>query len=341
MAGVFDNPKSNNLDVERDGDNEDSLRVEPKGTFCAAAAAGLLLGTQKNEREDMNNGIEPFVGQSEEGERKSSVRVGTTAPQLSSETCKVRPLPGQTRAVGVQTEPEIMGARCTAASAMAGQAQQMTDNQAVVATSTMSLECFTDHARLEERSTAPDIWCRSLGTEFGAQSVTGPRDAIGDKRPKAWQSNEEEDPASSTRLQKATVEEGRAPASGNGSENLVGSSSKIAPSAGHREDRTDNPPTVPADGWNPLSLGFADEIRSTALPENGAITMRQQEMLDTTGRGGGNLATGECSSSGVVDPSLVRRSKVNEVTRELQRLLREDALQDNGEYNAGIQASPS
>lgn len=329
-AGAFNHPKNNSLDIRRSGDREESFGAESKGAFGAAAAAGMVLGTQKNEREKTRDGPEAVVGQSEDGERKSSVRVDATALHLSSGACRVHPSPDETRAVAVQTDPELFGAPDTAALALAGQARQTTDTPGV-AESTSSLGRFTDFSRLERRSTAPgDISPRSLGIGLPIRSMTGPRDAVVGKRSNAWQTNHERDLASSKPLQKAQMEEECAPASGNANDDLEGSSSAIASSTKFCEYRTERPYIVSVDGRSPLSLDTVYESRSTALQENGDITERQREMLDPRDVGGG-LAAGECSSSGTAHPPLGRRSKVDEVTRELQRLLREDALQDDGE----------
>lgn len=309
-------------------------QVASKGAFGAAGAPGVILCKRIIDDEHADEEISPPGGQQQvDSERKSSVRVGGATSHLS-ESCDVHPSPGETMAVAVQTDPERVCARdATAPSTVPSKAQHTRGCQTPGALSPMPLVGSTDNARLQRRSTAPgDMLSHSLGAWHSALPSTKSGEFGRRKLPNTWESVHNTDPFASTSLHRKMMEQ-RRPEASTADENLAGSISGSAFSSELHRKGPETPPTAKVDEREPSPCDNGGETGNPVVRGQGDFVLRQQ---GTPRPGGGSSAdSGDDSSPpGAVDPLLEKRNAVDEVTRQLQDILREDALQDDGGCNA-------
>lgn len=327
---VLDEVLSNGLEDQWNGVSENRCRIAPKGVLGAAAAAGVLLQQQKNAHENLDDEARRRVEQQAGGKRKSSVKLcgaGSHLPELHD----VHPSPDETRAVAVQTDPESVCVRdTTVPTAVSDKAQQAAVGQTPGVLSAIPLAVdASENARLQRRSSAPgDILSQSRAARRSSMSSSVETYGFdGGMRPDAWQHVRNKATGASTLLLKGEVELDR-PVSG-ADENLVGSTTGSASfDRLHRED-PDKSSTAASDTRDLSLRGNGDNTENSAAPGMEDLVLRQQ---GTLGRGGGG------SPPGAVDPLPERKSAIDGVTRQLQEILREDALQDDGGRKIIMQA---
>lgn len=332
-VGVLDQVLSDSLDYQRDFVGTGGFQIAPKGAFGAAViGAGALLRKQNSYHENADDPGTPLVGQAN-GERKISVSVDRASSHLSK-LCNVHPSPDETRAVAVQTDPERFCSRDATAPTTVKAAQRTTGCRTAGVLSPVPLVSSTDNARLQRRSTAPgDMLSHSLGARHSTPS-TGPGEPGGSKPSNTWKSVNSTDPDTRTPLQREGMEQGR-PISGTTDANLGRTSGSAFSAEFHHKDH-EKSSTATIAKHQSLPCENGDDTENPAAPEKEDLASRQQNTQ--CHRDGGSTGSGDdCSPPGAVDSLLARRSTVDAVTRQLQEILREDALQDDGGCNTRAQ----
>lgn len=296
-----------------------------KAASAAPAAAGMLDLSQKSNKRDVHHGLGSAKGPSADADEKR-------ANSCPSGRWEVHPTPRSTRAIAVQTEPE--GAETEGATTPAvGQAQQIAGPGAEATKSSLSHGCFTGDATLQTASGG--LQC--LEAEIPVfVAVKG----NGGERPGGRRNVREITPDSRKPLDQEIVhgESQAAPSMDN--DGRIGSRSGEL-----RKTAAQGPSTPTVDTLGCLTHGTVDQIAGvrTAASDSGRDAESLQEELNR-GLEAGRASGGSDVVAGEVNPLFEARNKIDEVTRELQRLLREDALQDDGEFtfkckrNSGLHA---
>ena len=323
---VLDEGMGDSLDYQRTGVSKESFQAAAKGAFGAEVIAGLLRRQQQSDHDRTDDGSAPQLSN---GKRKSSVRVDGPSSQLSEPLREAHPSPGDTRAVAVQTDPERVFARDAAApTPVSGEALNRTTGcQTSGALSPATLAVSEEVTRLQRRSTAPgDIFSHSRDGRLSTSPSAGFTGFGGGKRSGTWQNScgAERD----NTLQREGLELGR-PASGTANENQAGPISRNAFSVELRSKDAKKSSPTPAEKRDALRSGSGDEGNTPVPPGRGDLVLRQHDLL-ARGDGGNPQAGDGGRSPGAVDPALEKRRTVDDVTRQLQEILREDALQDDG-----------
>lgn len=328
-AGILDKDLCESPNLQRIGDREEGFEPASKGAFDAAVIALRILRQQQQTDHDHTDNGSTHYHQGD-SERKSSARVRETTPNFA-ELGEAHPRPGETRTVAAQTDPErVCASDDPASAATSGEAQQTTGCQTPGALSPVLLVGTTDDARRQRRSTAPgDTLSHARGPRRSTSSSAGPGEFGGGELSDTWQIVCGTTPDTSVPLQREGIGVGLR-ASGTADESSAGSIASDAFSAElhHQDSEKSSPATTDRPGF--LHNGNGDETENAAASGMEHLALQHHDTLgtrvrDTTGSGD------HVSSPGALDPLLERR--VDEVTRQLQEILREDALQDDGGCN--------
>lgn len=329
-GGLLDEGLNESVDYQRIGVSGELFQAASKGAFGAAVIAGMLRRQQQSDHEHTDDGSAP---QHLDGETNSSFRIDGTNTKLAELVCDVHPSPSETRAVGVQTDPERDFSKDTAApTAVPGKAQHMTGCRTPGVVSPVRLGGNTHDARLHRRSSAPgDFLSHSRDAPRPTPSSAGPAGFGGGQRSSTWQHSCHTDPDTTSPLQREGMELGL-PVSDTADENQAGPISTNLVFTELHPKGSEKPATAPVDKRESLRCGNGDDTKAPAPPGVEDLVLRQHGLL---GRGGGDSTySGDGGSPPcAVDPVLAKRRAVDEITRQLQEILREDALQDDGGCN--------
>lgn len=321
QEGVLDEDLSEPPDYQRLGVSKEIFQIASKGAFGAAVIAGMPLRQQQNDHGHTGDGSTP---QQAGGERRGSVGFGRTTPHLS-ESWDAHPSLGETRAVAVQTDLErVCGGGITAPTAISGKGHQSAGCQTLGVFSPVPLVDTTDDARPQRLSTTPeDNLIHSCGARQSTSSSTGPGGFDGGNTADTRQHICNTAPELSTPFQRDGMEL-RRPVS-----ETADASAEL-----HSKD-PEKPSTAATDKRELLPYDMGGETENPVAPQKEHLALRPQKTLDS--RGGASTDGGDGGSlPGALDPALEKRRAVDEVTQQLQEILREDALQDDGGCNTCV-----
>ncbi|CAM9442980.1 unnamed protein product [Ectocarpus sp. 13 AM-2016] len=305
--------------------SEESLKAASNGerdeaASAAPAPAGLLDLSQKNNKQDVHDGLEPAKGPGAAADKKST----NSCPM---DSCEVHPPPRSTRAIAVQTEPEDIETERATTPAV-GQAQQIAGPGAEATRSSLSQGCSAGDANLQTASRGIQRLEAEIPVFVTVEGIEG-------ERPGGRRNFREITPHSSLPLDQEMTggEFPAAPSMDN--DGRIGSGSGEA-----HQIAAEGPSTPTSDTLGCLPHGTVDQIANgrTAASDSGNDAGLLQGVLNR-GVEAGRTSAGSAVVAHEVDPLFEARSKIDEVTRELQRLLREDALQDDGilDYSASFE----
>ncbi len=324
-ASILCQAPSENMDNRRVSANEDAVSVAPQLTSGTENTAGLLVEA-RDDRADPD-----AVAQHADDESRGSSKIGDISSDVLAASKPQQSPSDTTRAVAVQTDPEVLRARDTPETAVAAPPQPAAGCRASGIVPPPPVGRVPDDARLQRRSTAPgDLLSISHGTKRTRPLPTESEEDAGGRHVRARQHIAGASPDKNEASLTKEVDRGRPPVPGTAECDLSGlCSDRTAFSADLRQtDIEASSAGVPTDerGDPPAR----DTTPSTA--NVGDVASLQQQMPAPCGRldENGLVAVDAGSPPEAVDPSLERRNKIDEVTRELQGLLREDALQDDG-----------
>lgn len=325
-ASILCQGKSETLENRRVCAITDGVPVAPKHTSGTENTAGLLVEAQ-------DDGTDHDAAAQHADNESRSNKIGDKNSHCLAACEPLQPPSDTTRAIAVQTDPEVLQARDMQEIAVAAPAspQPAAGFRASGILHHPPLGRIPEGARLQRRSTAPgDLFSVSRRFKRPRPLPTESEEDVGGREVHARQRIAGASPGTNETTLTMEVDRGRAPVSGTTEHDLSGlcsegtvfrtdlrqieieASSAVAPT-----DERGEPPA------RDTPHGAANV---------GDLASQQQQMPAPSGclDDSGLVAVDAGSPPGAVDPSLERRNKVDEVTRELQRLLREDALQDDG-----------
>ncbi|CAM9216320.1 unnamed protein product, partial [Hapterophycus canaliculatus] len=308
------------------GDNQGDQQVvgsDERHQITTGAESGTAMATssvrsQGRERVEVQGETESAGGYTGCGGRRNSTEAdGSEIRPLRSP--RLHTQPSGTRAIAVQTDfvaPDDRGiapVRC---------ARQTLESQATP--SLLSQRRFADGARLLRRSTAPgDLKFHALNAQYLSSFPAVPDAMDGSERSNVRGNLIGMDPTLSPNLSNCRTE-GEHPAA----------SVDYTPSRSSSSSSTSTSTVLPirlrVDKRESPSLRSGDRIGNTDALEAESTTTEQQEELvcDRLER---DLTVEEDCGEDKTNPPFANGSKVDDVTRQVQQLLREDALQDDGE----------
>lgn len=306
----------NNKVNQRTNASEESLKAASNGerdeaASAAPAPAGLLDLSQKNNKQDVHDGLEPAKGPGAGADIKST----NSCPP---ERCEVHPPPRSTRATAVQTEPEGVETKRATTPAV-GQAQQIAGPGAEATRSSLSQGCFAGDANLQTASRGIQRLEAKIPVFIIVERNEG-------ERPGGRRNLREITPHSCLPLDQEMTHGEFPVAPSMDNDGRIGSGSGEP-----HQIAAEGPSTPTVDTLGCLPHGTVDQIAGgrTAASDSGNDAGLLQGVLNR-GVAAGRTSAGIDVVAHEVDPLFEARNKIDEVTRELQRLLREDALQDDG-----------
>ncbi|CAN0224360.1 unnamed protein product, partial [Ectocarpus sp. 12 AP-2014] len=305
--------------------SEESLKAASNGerdeaASVAPAPAGLLGLSQKNNKHDVHDGFESAKGPGAGADKKS-----TNSCPLDG--CEVHPPPRSTRAIAVQTEPEGIETERATTPAV-GQAQQIAGPGAEATRSSLSQGCSAGDSNLQTASRGIQRLEAEIPMFVTVEGNEG-------ERPGGRRNIREVTPHSRLPLDQEMTH-GEFPAAPSmDNDGRIGSGSGEA-----HQIAAEGPSTPTSDTLGCLPHGTVDQIANgrTAASDSGNVAGLLQGVLNRGVEAGRTSAESDVVAH-EVDPLFEARNKIDEVTRELQRLLREDALQDDGslDYSASFE----
>lgn len=272
------------------------------------------------ERGDVQDGAESIGGHTAVGGRTTSVKIDSAEPRFLASS-RVHPQPNGTRVIAVQTDSVPAKDQGTDA---AEYVWQTPDSQMTAFPPILYQRRYTDGARLHRRLTGPgDLTSNAVDDQHFPPSTWAADTFVGGERPNSWRNLHVMDPSLSPKLLNERTEEGRPATSG------AGSGSSIVGPVRRRENGVEELSTAHARKLVGLLLSSADQTGRPGTSETESTAAQQEEMLEGSRSKSDLVAKEELGVENANQP-LASESKVDDVTWQLQQLLREDALQDDG-----------
>ncbi|CAM9404918.1 unnamed protein product [Ectocarpus sp. 4 AP-2014] len=310
---------SKNRVNQRANANEESLKAASNGERDEAASAppapaGLLDLSQKNNKQDVHDGLKLAKGPG----AGADIRSTNSCPP---DRCEVHPPPRSTRAIAVQTKPEDVKTERATTSAV-GQAKQIARPGTEATRSSLSQGCFAGDADLQTASRGMQLLEAEIPVFVIVEGNEG-------ERPGGRRNLREIVPHSRLPLDQEMTHGEFQAAPSMDNDGRIGSGSGQA-----HQIAAEGPSTTTADTLGCLPHGTVDQIAGgrAAASDSGTDAELLPGVLNR-GVEAGRTSVASDAVADEVDPLFEARNKINEVTRQLQRLLREDALQDDGTFD--------
>lgn len=327
IAGVLIQTSDDSKGFQEALEGKDDCRTATKEAL-GAIMAGSSLPSEGPERGGAEDGTESTGTFTAGGSKRKSVQVDG-AEQRSLGSSRVHPQPNATRAVAVQTDCVPSDAQ---GSTVVGRVRQIVDSETIGMSSTLRQGRDTVRTRLQRRLTAPgDLRFHALDASHLSSSIAVADTMKIDEQSNVWRDLRAREPAQDTTSLNDRTEEARPLESIDSSQSQSDSSSSVVLPTSLCQTDVDLSSAANADKQESPSLCGVDRNGSTDAPETESTAAQQQEDVD--------YSHGECEAVAEEDRGVEKNnlpsaigSEIDDVTRQLQQLLREDALQDDGEY---------